>query len=538
MIGGANESRMTHQRVDATDRTERWAFGAFVAVEALALPFLVTIGRSIWFATDEWDFVAARTAWNVDDLFRPHNEHWSTLPILVYRLLWWIFGLRTHLPHQMIVVALHLTVAVLLRAVMRRAGIAPLTSTIGASAFALFGAGYFNIESAFQMAWCASLAFGLGYLLLVDHEGPPDRRDWLGLALGVAGLACSGPGVAMAIVVVIATFIRRGWRVACLHAIPLASVFLLWWALIGRSRYTRSATLGDAVWFMTTQLWRTFRSIGQLPGVGAALVALLIVGLVLAWGSRHAHDARRHAALPLALLIGAPCFMFITGIGRAAPVPLFRSQSSNVSRYLHVGAVMLLPALAFAADHVAKRWRRLAPAVAVVLAIGIPGNVRALVNETDKLVAQTRIDRTFILSVARNPIAKDLPRSLRPHTFAPDLTIGWLLDSVPSGRVPAPPTLTPTEVATQSLGLALRPAPTARPKRCRALRTPVVRVLRKAEALRVASGTVDVVYLSPEGGESNPRPLRDAAVVALAGPLRLRLDPSPTNANIPPILCD
>ena len=48
------------------------------------------ISRPMWFYLDEWDFLANRTAFNLGDLFRAHNEHWVTMPVLVYRALWWI----------------------------------------------------------------------------------------------------------------------------------------------------------------------------------------------------------------------------------------------------------------------------------------------------------------------------------------------------------------------------------------------------------------------------------------------------------------
>ena len=50
----------------------------------------------------------------------PHNEHMSVLPILAYRALWHLFGLRSYVPVPALVIALHLTAAVLLRVVMRR----------------------------------------------------------------------------------------------------------------------------------------------------------------------------------------------------------------------------------------------------------------------------------------------------------------------------------------------------------------------------------------------------------------------------------
>ncbi|MDP9332539.1 MAG: hypothetical protein M3Q30_04400 [Actinomycetota bacterium] len=504
------------------DRTGRVALGAFVAVETFALPFLITLGRSIWFTADEWDPIATRTAWDLGDLFRPHNEHWSTLPILVYRLLWWLVGLRTHLPYLVIAVLLHLTVAALLRAVMRRAGIGPWLATLAASAYLLFGAGYFNVEFAWQMAWGAALACGLGYLLLIDHDGPTDRRDVIGLLLGVAALMSAGPAVAMVIVVVIAAFLRRGWRVALLHAAPLGTIFLMWWVVIGRKSYVRHATLGEAARFMGRNLWATFRALGHLPGVGAALIVLLVSGLALIWVRPRDRSAWRLPTAPLALLVGAPVFLFITGTGRGALV--FGVQPSNVSRYLDVAAVMMLPALALAAENVAKRWKALAPFAILALALGIPGNIRAFVDGTDGLVAQTRGSRSFILSVARNPIAKDLPRTLSPYAFSPDLTIGWLLDSVPSGRLPLPGPFTRDQLATETLSLALRPS-FARPKPCRPLRHPAVRVLHKDDSLQAKSGRIDVVYLAPDSGQSAPRHLDSDALVALVGPLRLRLVP-------------
>ncbi len=65
----------------------------------------------------------------IGDLLRPHNEHISVLPILVYRALWHLFGLHSYDPYQLCVIALHLTAAVLLRAVMRRSGVNPWIAT-------------------------------------------------------------------------------------------------------------------------------------------------------------------------------------------------------------------------------------------------------------------------------------------------------------------------------------------------------------------------------------------------------------------------
>jgi len=73
---------------------------------------------------------------------------------------------------------------------MHRAGVRPWSATVLASLFVLFGAGAANILWAFQISFVGSVAFGLTHLLLADHDGPFDRRDWLGLLAGFATLLC------------------------------------------------------------------------------------------------------------------------------------------------------------------------------------------------------------------------------------------------------------------------------------------------------------------------------------------------------------
>jgi hypothetical protein len=125
---------------------------------------------------------------------------------------------------------------------------------------------------------------------------------------------------------------------------------------------------------------------------------------------------------------------------------------------------------------------------------------------------------------------------MSPYFASRDLTMGWLLDSVPSGRVPRTRLLTRDELATQTLSLALRP-PGARPKSCRWLENQRTLVLHKGASIGAASIRVDMIYLAPDGGRSLPTRLRSAAVTALVGPLRLQLVPRPAGAPFAFILC-
>src|SRR5260370_42594141 len=103
--------------------------GSFGAVEAAVFVMVMLLGRGLWFWADEWDFIAVRRAGNLRDLVRPHVEHLTTLPILAYRLLYWLFGIRVYWPYLLLIVTLHLIGALLLRTAMLRAGVRPWTAT-------------------------------------------------------------------------------------------------------------------------------------------------------------------------------------------------------------------------------------------------------------------------------------------------------------------------------------------------------------------------------------------------------------------------
>ena len=145
--------------------------------------------------------MSARTAGNAGDLFRAHFQHWTTLPILVYRLMWVLVGLRSYTPYQVLIVSAHLVAAALLARGDAPRRCAALAGDGRGRAFVFFGAGAENILVAFQITFVGALVFGLAQLLLSDHDGPIDRRDWLGLLAGFAGLACSGVAMTMTVVV-------------------------------------------------------------------------------------------------------------------------------------------------------------------------------------------------------------------------------------------------------------------------------------------------------------------------------------------------
>jgi hypothetical protein len=390
-------------------------------------------------------------------MFRPHgNVHPMTLPILVYRAMWNIWGIHSYRPYQVLIVMLHLVCALLLRAVMRHLGVRPWTATLVASLFVLFGAGAQNILWPIAITWLGSLLFGLTQLFLADHDGPFDRRDSLGLVAGFAALLCSAVGIAVVVAVGVAAFMRRGWRIALIHTVPLGLLYALWWVTLARPSYdaARAAhptSSSQMVRFIIETIINTFRALGQLSITSVLLVVLLFVGLFLAWRPMSSDELRARAGIPVGLIVGAIVFLGLTGFGRGAT----GAGASERGRYLYVVAALVLPALAVAIDAVIRRWVALVPVVLALMVIGIPGNLNAA---ADYARAQRGLRfRTTQLTLPRLPMAREVPRSHIPQT-GPHyyyVTIGWLLDGVASGRIPAPRVITRAEGATDNLRLSL-----------------------------------------------------------------------------------
>ena len=284
-------------------------------------------GRHGWFTQDDWDFLSARTAGNAGDLFRAHFQHWTTLPLLAYRAMWTVAGLHSYTAYQVLVVVAHLAAAALLLAVMRRAGVRPWIATIAAITFVYFGTGAENILVAFQLTFTGAFAFGLAQLVLADHDGPLDRRDWLGLLAGFCGLLCSGVALTMAVVVGLAVLLRRGlrgWRVAAFHTVPLAVTYLLWLALAPKGQNAgnyRSHSVTEVLRFVLIGIEAAFARLGQVAGVGFALGLILILGLGLALRAHGWRPPLGRLAAPIALLAGAVVFLVITGVARGSGRP-------------------------------------------------------------------------------------------------------------------------------------------------------------------------------------------------------------------------
>lgn len=448
-----SEERSTRRPDGRHSSSDALAFATFVCVAIGAFAFYLIASRRLWFADDDWDFLAGRSATSLHDLFRSHYGHWSTVPILVYRLWWSIFGLRSYTPYLFLVIALHVAVASLSLAVMRRVGVGAWTAVAAASLYLFFGTGAQDIFWAFQIGYKGALAFGLAHLLLADHDRGVTLRDWIGLGFGFAALMCSAVGVVMAGVVALAMLLRRGWRIALFHAGPLFGAYVVWWSAIGHegaahSDFTPSTTMH----WVLQNLGEVFSALTKGTGVAWLLGIVVLVGVISALAS--SARATRQLALPLSLAVGGVAFVAIASLARSTT---FGGGNPRSSRYEDIVTAMLLPLIAVGVDQLRIRWRVLGIAAVALLLLGIPANIAASRDYVHAHEPTALTTRRLVTTLAFAPMAHNVPRSVKPLHEFPQLfvTTGWLLDGANSGRIPNPGPLSPADLQVDDFRLSI-----------------------------------------------------------------------------------
>jgi hypothetical protein len=449
----------------STDTDERESHGAAIAfgvVLVVGLIFYVVAGRHIWFYRDEWDYLAGR-GMNVHDLLAQHGGHLSVVPVVIYRLMYSTIGLRSYVPYQLLTILLHLAEATLLWVIMRRARVRPWVATVVAAAFVFFGSASQDILWADQIGFSGALAFGLTQIVLVDHDGPVDRRDWFALGAGLLSILSAGTAIATLFAVGLAMLVRRGWRIALMQTVPFAVLYGAWWL---HYTGTSQASVHDphVLWgWVRTGVVDAFDALGQVSVIGWAIAVMLVTGAVLAWRQVPASARRKRFAVPAAMLLGSVAFLLLTGVNRA----WIGIQFAGSSRYLHITVALMIPALGVAADALIRRWRGFAVVVPLLFLIGIPGNLRA----TGTNLPNDRFFSNYaemVKSLPRTELAHQVPRGLVPEPVnAPWMTVGFLLDGAHSGLIPAPSTPpTPKQVTEYRLRLSLEQVSGGTPNAC------------------------------------------------------------------------
>ncbi len=432
---------------------------AHLATLAAAAALLVRVNRSQWFFGDEWEFLVNRGfVGGRFDIWYPHAEHWSTIPILIYSTLRDTVGLGSYWPYIGLLITVHLVLTHLLWRAMTRAGIGPLIAVAAAAVFAVFGPGYENLLWAFQIGFVGSLTFGWAAALVVDRSDRFTRRDWWAVLLLIGGLMCSGIGVPAVVMVALLALARARslWRPLLVGGIP-GAVFVLWYLLAPqRTKPPWPAAIDDGLLALAAHVVRGLRNTIALGGAGLpGIVALLVLIAVAAWtvyqSVRIALD--RPGAKDLAIAVvgfyGAACFFLLLGFGRADTVS---------SRYIYVATAFMLPAVAGLLSWLARpivAQAGVAAALAVVLVFNVQTLRSASASDGQR---EQMVERIVTAAPSLVDSGEPLVGNQVEPLYDPDITVESLPALIAAGLPTAPVTDAGLDGARLGLQVGVAPA--------------------------------------------------------------------------------
>ncbi len=377
-----------------------------LALCAASFGLILYESRHLDFYYDEWSFVEAAPHWHLHDYFVPHNEHWSTGPMIVYKVMLATVGMHSYVPYMAALLLIHVSAAFLLFLIIRRR-CGDLLALCAGGILLFLGRAYENLVWAFQVSFDGSVVFGLLALYLLTGRPSIDRRRAVAgsLALLIA-LMCSGMGLFFLVAVAVDFAIRRERRqqvwLLWVVAVP-AAAYMAWYIAFGRQ-----GTASDPSIFQL----KTLLGLATFVPVGIGAAAAGVFGLFAWW-----------APLGFTLLLAAGVLLWFrtrkdTGLAVAAAVAILAQYTliglvreryglveATSPRYIYIGGVFVLLIFTEAVRNVRWRgfWRTVAPITAVGL---IAGSAYVLVHEAHL--------RTKMLSIQRY-----------------DLEITWLFRSAP-----------------------------------------------------------------------------------------------------------
>ncbi len=317
-----------------------------------------TRGTSFW--ADEWQWILTRRAGGAASFLDPHNQHLSLVPVAIYKVLFAIVGLRHYWPYRLILIAADVACALLVYIYVRRR-LDDHLALLAAALIVFFGPGWQDILWPFQIAWLIAVGAGVAALLVLD------RRDRFGevaaCVLLAVSLASAGPGLAIAIGLIVEVAARRRRRDLWIVAIPIV-LYGIWWlsyqhtifnrhALVLLPRFVFTAAASTVSALVGLARVDVFHDSGDFLSWGAPL--LVLFALLAAYRLRRPRAPQARIITLLAILLG---FWILTGVGRAyvSIGPLVLQATGDESRYLYVGAVFTVLLAAEVARGISPGW--------------------------------------------------------------------------------------------------------------------------------------------------------------------------------------
>jgi hypothetical protein len=363
---------------------------AFAATVIGGAVVLLLLGLGMTFFWDEWAFIEQRSLGDISTWFAPHNEHWVTLPVIVYRTLVETVGLQSYVPYHALLLVLHLAVACAVYLLVRRTSRRALALVAGVIVV-FFGSGFDDLFWAFQIAFVGTTLLCMAAFLVIDM-GPSSGRAVLLSGVMLGALASSGLGLPTAAVITIELLLRREWRRHLWIPAVGAAAYVIWFAAIGHTGVTVNGnpfSLSSLLNVPRTVIQGIGSSAGALTGVGPVLGILPGI-LTYAIAARNA----LRGALPVrstACLLGVLAVFALVGLARTTDT----HGTGDAPRITYYSGVLLLVGVAAMVGEPRLAEGRARPfaiaSVAIWLALCATWNLTLLVA-----------GRNYLLSAADN----------------------------------------------------------------------------------------------------------------------------------------
>jgi len=457
----------------------------------LAFALLLYFDRHLWFMGDIFEFFARMQPGHSLSLLTPHNEHWTTIPILLDLALYKLVGLRSYLPYIGLEIAAHVLVAHLLWRWMRRLGADPWIATGLASVFLVLGAGAENLTYAFQLSYVLPIAIGLLGAFVVDRPDGSARRDALYWPFGLAAIMCSGVGVYMVALAGLIALLRRGWPATARVVSVPAAVYLAWLAVFGRGALSTTPAPKGELTLLPQYVWNGMTGAVDATTGLAGLGGVAILALAI-WLYRQRGLARGRLAYVFAGPIIAVMFFAVVGVGRIA-LGVNESQSG---RYAYTFVALVIATVGVILTRLTRQRSPLlwvALAGTVIMAVNGIGGLRTSLLVVAPAQAATRgqILAAAHLIADGAQLASGDDAKVEPAR-TPDLTVGVLRSMMSDGKLPLRDPVSSTDRL--NAALFLQTSITARPVTGSAGEPPSVPLRLQTSSITTANGCVSVAF--------------------------------------------
>jgi hypothetical protein len=387
------------------DASTQAAFRVHVAALVVGFLVLLFLVRHQWFLYDDWAFTGSiRPHLEHGDvlgfLFNPYNGHWVTVQNLLQEATYSVVGMRSYLPYVIPTLIFDVIVAAEIRVVMRRAGVGPWLATGASTLLLVLGPAAGVVPFGVDFSFVAPLAFGLGMLLVTDHDGPLDRRDAWGVGLGLLALMSSSIGLATVAAVGFNFALRRRWRALAVTIGPLAVAWIVWYLTYG-TKDTLTHADGDQLWLIPDFTWRgiaaTMDALTQLSG----LAPFLVVGVLVVAAVLGISPSASRTSTVFALAAGGVLFYVTVAYDRIPRGQAYAEQE----RFVFVAAVFVLPLVAVVLARAVEHVPRLIPVGAALLVWALVANLAVLVPRIEGPAYRGAAEsmRARVLGVATQP---------------------------------------------------------------------------------------------------------------------------------------